>query len=645
MQFQNPNILFALVALVIPIIIHLFKLRNFKRIAFTNIAFLQKIEIESRKSSQLKKWLTLLARLLLLSCLIFAFARPYFPLESEVNEDAELVVYIDNSFSMQAQGKRGNLLEEAQQEVLGSIAESQRIQLVTNTSLTKDLSGKDLRNAVFEIEFTANSLSLENKLLRAKSAIPKQSQASKIILISDFEGENETELKELISSNPSTSFVQLIAEIKTNSWIEKAAIVGDVFQPEMLIEIKTNALTSESNPKEIVLSISDDNEIFAKNTLTFKGENSKEIQLPLSKTSIQQGKLQIEAEGLLYDKDYYFTLSENTSIQITHLFQNESASFIERIFRTNRFDYQQTEASDFDFSELKQTQLLIIDNFASFSQVQSSLISEFVNRGGYVCIIPSTSIDRTSYSSLLNSLQLTSFQTKVENKTAITNVSTSHPFFEGVFENDFSNFDYPSVETYYSLSSPVKSLLSFANGEAFLFENNNVFVFSGNIHSGNSNLRKSPLVVPIFYQMALQSIGNDRISLEIESGQSIKIPLESTSDKVLKLQKEEQSFIPKQQATNDGILVFADFYPSTAGNFEILFEDTSLGYMSFNYARNQSNTLYFDVSFEAENFFTNPKKWKEELRMQPKMNELWQWFLIFALIFMFAEFLILRFIK
>ena len=60
MQFKHPEILYALILLIIPIIIHLFQLQKFKKVAFTNVEFLKRIELQTRKSSKLKKWLILL---------------------------------------------------------------------------------------------------------------------------------------------------------------------------------------------------------------------------------------------------------------------------------------------------------------------------------------------------------------------------------------------------------------------------------------------------------------------------------------------------------------------------------------------------------------------------------------------------------
>ena len=77
MQFKNPEILFFLFLLLIPLLIHLFHLQKFKKEAFTNVQFLKEIELETRKSAKLKKLLILLTRLLAFAALIFAFAQPF----------------------------------------------------------------------------------------------------------------------------------------------------------------------------------------------------------------------------------------------------------------------------------------------------------------------------------------------------------------------------------------------------------------------------------------------------------------------------------------------------------------------------------------------------------------------------------------
>ena len=118
MQFKHPEILYFLFVLVIPILVHLFQLRRFKTEYFTNVRILKELSIQTRKSSKIKKWLLLVTRLLLLTALIIAFAQPFFKAKDSNNKSNEMYIVLDNSYSMQAKGNKGELLKRAIQELL-----------------------------------------------------------------------------------------------------------------------------------------------------------------------------------------------------------------------------------------------------------------------------------------------------------------------------------------------------------------------------------------------------------------------------------------------------------------------------------------------------------------------------------------------
>ena len=152
MQFLYPEVLYALFALIIPIVVHLFHLRKFKKQEFTNIAFLKKIKLQTRQSAVLKKWLILTLRLLALSCIIMAFAQPYFSNQKIKNTTPEVVIYIDNSFSMQALGPNGALLERSVQEVLNHLDEKLNVNVFTNTKTYRNRRLKTLQDELLDIE-------------------------------------------------------------------------------------------------------------------------------------------------------------------------------------------------------------------------------------------------------------------------------------------------------------------------------------------------------------------------------------------------------------------------------------------------------------------------------------------------------------
>jgi len=137
MQFKYPEILYALLLLIIPIIVHLFQLQRFVKVPFTNLQFLKKIALQTRKSSQLKKWLILATRMLALTCLILAFSQPYFS-KHTTQQNFSTAIFLDNSFSMQAKGDQGELLKSVAQKIIENTAnQNHPISLFTNSTSAK----------------------------------------------------------------------------------------------------------------------------------------------------------------------------------------------------------------------------------------------------------------------------------------------------------------------------------------------------------------------------------------------------------------------------------------------------------------------------------------------------------------------------
>jgi hypothetical protein len=92
-------------------------------------------------------------------------------------------------------------------------------------------------------------------------------------------------------------------------------------------------------------------------------------------------------------------------------------------------------------------------------------------------------------------------------------------------------------------------------------------------------------------------------------------------------------------------MTFNDF-PKQAGNFKILRKKQWIENISFNYGRtesdlasaNQSNFSDFKTTESIQSFF-------DTLQSDRTDNQIWKWFVIFALLFLIAEMAIIRFVK
>ncbi len=102
MSFVYPQFLWGLLALSIPIIIHLFNFRRTRRVYFSNTAFLKNVKEATTSKLKVKHLLILLARLAFITFLVLTFAQPFIPgnAGSDVATNKLVYLYLDNSLSM-----------------------------------------------------------------------------------------------------------------------------------------------------------------------------------------------------------------------------------------------------------------------------------------------------------------------------------------------------------------------------------------------------------------------------------------------------------------------------------------------------------------------------------------------------------------
>ena len=109
MQFVHPEVLWALSALTIPVLVHLFSFRRHRKVSFSQTAFLKEVRMESRSRNRIRNWLVLLLRLAAMACIVLAFAEPMWPTEEGDGNGGQkrVSVYMDTSPSMELEGRSG----------------------------------------------------------------------------------------------------------------------------------------------------------------------------------------------------------------------------------------------------------------------------------------------------------------------------------------------------------------------------------------------------------------------------------------------------------------------------------------------------------------------------------------------------------
>ena len=634
MHFKQPEILFALVFLLIPLLVHLFQLRKYQKEDFTNVKFLKKISRETRKSSRLKKWLVLLTRMFALGSIIIAFAQPYLPAKEQNRANLEKVIYVDNSFSMQAIGKTGELLNTAIQDLLKNIPEEGNFHFITNDEEHTDLNPEELKTRLEQTDFSSKSLSFQSIELKA-TQFSEVEIPPEIILLSDFQ--KHMDLPENFDSN--YHLVPFIAENNINYNLDSLYI--EKRDPEFLY-LNFILKSNRKNSDQVTVSAFDGEKLLARKTLNFEGENRIDGNFQLRNEQVATGSLEIEDNGLQYDNNLYFSINPAKEISGAVISRDISeAGFLNRIFTEPEFDFNNFTPESIDFNLLSKASFIILNELENLSSSLRLTLEKMHSAGKTIAIIPSE--ENTAVNSFLGSLPASGYGNLKSQELLITNIAYEHPLLNGVFENEITNFDYPRVEKYYSLTGGNK-VLGFQDNTAFLSEQENLYLFAAPLNSKNSNFKNAPLVVPVFYNLGRTALALPQLYYQVNRVNQIEVPVESSGDEVVSLVSENENFIPVQQAFTGKVRLNNQELPETAGHFSIFYKGEERGKISYNYLREESSWLYRE-DFNNAQMYNSVSEYFNNVRSATQNKALWKWFVILALIFLTAEMLLLKYLK
>ena len=640
MQFKHPELLYALFLLLIPIIIHLFQLRRFQKVDFTNVAFLKKVTIQTRKSSQLKKWLTLLTRLTAMTFLILAFAQPFTASKTALNTKKETVLYVDNSFSMQAKGNQGPLLQRAIQDLFDSYTGKEKVSWFNNDSSYKNSSPQDFKNDILKVAYSQKQLTPSQVLLKANQLFSKDLDAARrLIIVSDFQ---QKEAFPEVPNGLTVDVVKLLPNAITNFAIDTVYIAtknSNVIQ--LKAKVSSNGKSNQSTP----ISLYNGNTLIAKTEVNFIESQENTVTFDIENNGQFKGRLELTDTNLSFDNTLYFSINIAQKLKVLSI-NETNADFLRRLFDQEEFDYSQQSFQNLDYSEIPLQNFVILNELADVPPSLLTALKSFSDNGGSLLIIPHVDASANSYNNLLNLFQLGDFSEFNKQEKKITQIVFDHPLYQDVFEKRVVNFQYPKVNSYFKIASNATSALKFEDGNPFLIQKNNTYLFAASINSENSNFQNSPLIVPTLYNMAQQSIKLSKLYYSIGEQNNYSVPVSLTQDEILTLRDSLVSFIPIQQAKANQVNIRTSDDPAIAGTFTIEKDKKFVELVSYNYNRNESLLQYADpINWKGVEVFNSVKDLFNSIAEENAVNSFWKLFAILALLFLVIEMLLLKFYK
>jgi len=675
MQFLYPYFLWALTALAIPIIIHLFYFRRFKKVFFTNVKFLKEIKEETANRNKLKQLLILLSRLLALAALIFAFAQPFLPKGEEIKSGASLVsIFIDNSFSMTSKKDGIPLLDYSKERatsIVNAYSEDDQFQIITHDLLGKHqrlLSKEDALNYIDEIEPTG-AVQLFSRVINRQNQLLRNENDNKIIyLISDF----QKSISDFSTISDSLSELNLVPTQTTQQqnvsidsvWFEaNIPLLNQTNQ--LIVKVKNNA---NQEAEQVRLTIEKDGEekpigiinIPAKSAIT------DTFSLVLQKSGIHKATISITDYPVQFDDKYFVSFTVPDTIKALSINDGNQNRYLTSLFEgINYFNLKNQQLAQLQYQSFKNYDLIILNDLKNISSGLSVELTQYIKNGGKVLIFPSLQAETSSYNQFLTQNNAGNLGAISNIKKEVSKINTEEFIFNEVYQNLQTNLKLPVTSSSFQLNdnqrNAAQPLLTYRDGASYLSKYINtdgqLFLCSSPLNSESNDLvLNAEVFVPMLYKMAISTIKNQKIAHTISN----KITLDTenkikTGEYVYKVKGKEE-FIPGQSPLGNRILLDMGDQIKEAGFYDLMIEDNVVETLAFNFDRKESDMDYYDED-ELNNISSQSKlkinligataqaDIKTSISEKDRGVVLWKYFLFAALLFLLFETLLIRFWK
>ncbi|MBX3101183.1 MAG: BatA domain-containing protein [Bacteroidetes bacterium] len=691
MHFQYPWVLWFLLALAIPILVHLFNFRRPRRLLFSNLLFLRQVTEVVQRRLKLKQYLLLATRLLLFALLICLFAGPYIPRETGTAAKGggtpSVVIIIDNSRSMSVQDERGNYLEQARKlayTLIQSHGSSAEFQVHTTGNLPLgapfapqgqaflQLDRLDYADrAVGYAEILAN-----RRLYFSEAANPLH----RLYFISDFQ--QQTVLADTVSASAleadavQVAFVPVGGRPQPNLYITELAFEGALLEKDKPATLNLRVQNDGTEPANgLTLRLVVEGKATGVSQVDVPAGESREVQMVFtpSQRGWQSAFVELQDPAVEFDNRRHFSFYIPDNSRILLVTGEEDPRYLRLFFGqlTRQYKLEETDARNFPGKRLEDYAMIIMAGVPEVSAGLATRLETWTRQGGGLLVLPSEKMDIASLNTLLGRMgggnfgKLHTYGTP----TPLAMPDLQDVLFEGVFAKARAQdkFDSPAISRIFTYA-PTQSAVHFVplkdqSGKPFLVrvpvDDGMLCVFTSYPSLTWSDFPLKTSFVPVLYRTALllNHMARQELYQTLGKFQLRKLKArDNTSIRLVSQQDRNLSMVPDQYVQAGQTFLNFERTGVTAGSWHIQSGDTTLEKISFNLPAAESDlrTLPADklrayLDEAGAGFVTLLDAHEAVLRKQVEEQAggmpLWRYFLLGVLLLLLAEALIIRFVK
>ena len=668
MKFINPHFLWAIIALLIPIIVHLFNLRRYKKEFFTNTALLKTFINETKKTSVLKKRILLACRLLALFFLILAFAQPYFSSKEKQEGKSIISIYLDNSMSMDAPSGSTSALEVAKKnalDIVQSLKNNAEYHIIANDfkgSQLQILPFQEAISAIKSIEISSQNRNL-TEIWKKQSNIFSLSQKGMIryVWISDFQKNQMSPLTKAIEAE--INCIPIPHTRTNNIYIDTAFITTQAIKINQDIQIVFRLKKSSIDESPASLITFHQNDVVkTRKEIHWNGKTIIEdtFRCKITSPNWQNFRISISDANLTFDNEYLlsFYLAPRPTVSIISGSGNNKYLF-NALKADDNFEIIEYQNNNISNAELDRSSLIILNQIEHLSaKVEEWIQHQLLSNKNLVIFLPPNALEK-GYSSFFKKLELGEITGFEVVPTRLKSMNRQDALLNGIFTPTSRIIDLPSTKAHYVLSvfssRPKEALISLDNSNPFLLKysrlgEGDIYLFTSLLDPDQSNFVFSSMFAPLMYKIGSLASNSQQFSYLIDESTMIRTNVNTeNSNQIYRLVKNGVSQIPPQRKVGKTLSFSLGDGSMESGFYQLQNQDSTFQQtIALNYSRKESIMEFYSTDELLREF----SPWltlhensigASKVFVSNQNTNLWKFWLGVSLFFLILEMFILFF--
>ena len=681
MILSQPLFLIALVAIALPIAVHLFNFRRYKKVYFSNVEYLHELQTETKKQSKLREYLILATRILSIVFLVLAFCQPVIPnKESPIKGGGSVVsVYVDNSFSMENSGNDGSLIESAKQkarEIAAAYQPSDQFQLLTNDmegSQFRWVSRDEFLTLIDEIAPTAAAPLMSAIATRQQDFLRSSTAPNRFAyLISDFQSTTADFEHYPSDSLVLTTLVPLASVGMDNLSIDSVAIETPVaMQGTALTALVEVANHGDKAIDDLPVKLFVDNKERAIATVSLPAHATERV--PLSFTINHSGMLlcraEIEDYPITFDDRFYFSVNVMERLSVLCVEGRPQPNISQLLSGDSLIDYHTCGDRNIDFNRLGSHSLIILNELHTIPSGLAQTLATFVEQGGSLLVVPAEEAAVESYNQMLRQVHAPLLADYKRGTAKVSSLNAEAALYRGVFSGKTdASLELPTTQAHYKTLSDATTVaevaMGYPTGDIFLsatqYGAGQLYLFTSPLRQEATDFVQQALFVPTLFNMALYAKPIGPLYTTIDNVSPVALPaLLMAEEGSWRLTAEGSAFevIPDLRTQGGRTYYHPHSQVREAGHYQLSQgKQPPLCALSFNYSRRESDMRFLsrqEVELRVEDCHLSAvsvvrqaeKPLDQYIRERHDARPLWRWCIALCLLMLVAETALLRWPK